>query len=130
MFSKLGTPMFTIHNNRDLKDAYIFMSLLEEAGRYEETIKEMKKAIRLYLNRPREERYIVKDYGIDGYVERYPAPAECETLEDVDEWFMETQWIHMIPSQYDCTGQLFTSWYKPAYLNGRWFVYHSVSCDC
>lgn len=51
---------------------------------------------------------------------QYP---DRQTAEDFAEQFR----IHCVPSQYDCTGQLFTSWQSVHYLNGEWWLWQ---CNC
>ena len=45
------------------------------------------------------------------------------------EYFDEYEWIHAEPSQYDCTGQVFTSWRHIFPRNGRFYVYHCFGVD-
>lgn len=73
---------------------------------------------------------IVKDYGIDGYIEKFPLPEYLSSAEDADEYFREYEYLYFHPSPYDCTGQHFTSWYKIFRKpDGRFWAYHSVSVD-
>lgn len=51
---------------------------------------------------------------------QYP---DRQTAED----FAENFRIHCMPSQYDCTGQLFTAWQSVHYLNGEWWCWQ---CNC
>ena len=99
-----------------------------------EHIADLKRAIRTYNHRQEkllaEPEYLVKDYGIDGYVIRFPLPAWVETEEDAEEYFREELELHYRPSMYDCTGQLFTSWHKIYRKpDGSWWCYHSIACD-
>ena len=103
---------------------------IEEAERrdyIEERIKEMKRTIRAFVNKPiDEERRIVKDNGIDGFIVLFPLPDTIKSMEAADEWFMWQEYMECRPSMYDCTGQWFTSWYKIFERNGRFWAYHSV----
>ena len=75
---------------------------------------------------------IVKDNGIDGFVELISFPEAFDTIdgEDGAEEFFKTFFeIHARPSMYDCTGQAFTSWYKLFERNGRIYAYHCVGFD-
>ena len=73
---------------------------------------------------------IVKDYGIDGYIVKFPLPENLSSAEDADEYFREYEYLYFYPSPYDCTGQHFTSWYKIFRKpDGRFWAYHSVSVD-
>lgn len=73
-------------------------------------------------------RVIKSDW--DSYItlEELKIPADY-TYDDAVEYFEEYEVIHMVPSQYDCTGQLFTSWYKIFKRNGKWMAYHAVNAD-
>ena len=58
--------------------------------------------------------------------------ADEDTFTDeaeADAYFEDRFFIQMAPSQYDCTGKLFTSWYKCFRRHGKWMAYHSVSAD-
>lgn len=96
-------------------------------------IKLVKREIRRYQKRldASSERKIVKDYGIDGYIS-YSQMFYCDDnweKERVDNMFVETEYIHSMPSMYDCTGQRFTNWFKTVKRNGKWYVYHSIGFD-
>lgn len=92
---------------------------------------EKKKKIRDIYKQENEkpERHIVRDNGIDGYIELVQLPKEIKTRETSDGWFLCNEYMECIPSAYDCTGQKFTSWYRLIKRNGRWWVYHSISVD-
>ena len=42
---------------------------------------------------------------------------------------MWNRYMTTVPSQYDCTGQLFTNWFKLIRRRGHWFAYHSIGRD-
>ena len=48
---------------------------------------------------------------------------------EADAYFEDRFFIRISPSPYDCTGKLFTSWYKCFRRHGKWMAYHSVSAD-
>lgn len=48
---------------------------------------------------------------------------------DVEAWFTENRYIHGVNSQYDCTGCLFTEWFKVFRRRGRWYAYHCIGMD-
>ena len=54
-------------------------------------------------------------------------PEWCR--EDVEAWFAENRYIHGVNSQYDCTGCLFTEWFKVFRRRGRWYAYHCIGMD-
>lgn len=129
--------MIDIKNTEDLRRAYSYLRFFREhekngallAPNARECAAALKKAIRGYTHRPLHEDVIVKDYGIDGYVIRLPLPDRIKTEEQAKHYFETQIYMECRPSQYDCTGQLFTSWYKLFLRNGRWWAYHSVGCD-
>lgn len=75
------------------------------------------------------ERRIIKDYGIDGFVELVCLPEVISSKESADEFFEEFMRMECEPSMYDCTGQAFTNWHKTVKRRGNYWVYHSVSFD-
>ena len=146
---KRGIDMFVIRNKTDLQIAY--WMLRDYQGKHENSqmkeylatmnaeqkkkvqrkIKALKTEIRRYhRDYPVSENVLVRDYGIDGYIVRFPLPDWIEDKEDGRVWFMENEYIHSRPSYYDCTGQAFTSWFKVyKHSDGRWWAYHRVSFD-
>lgn len=130
--------MFTIDSTERMRDAYILLHTLaeepaapEHKASREILIATVKKAIREYSHKVSDYRIIVKDYGIDGYVELYRFPEELDHMskDDAEEWFDSNRREHYIPSPYDCTGQKFTNWRKLVHRQGHWYAYHSVSID-
>lgn len=65
----------------------------------------------------------------EGCVEKLRFKDSGETLEEFTEFFKEYHYIRYIDRGYDCTGQLFTSWYSIFKVNGNWIVYHSIQMD-
>lgn len=89
-----------------------------------------KRALRALLkSRDIKDRRIVKDYGIDGFIVRIVLPEWIETKEEADEYFKGNEYMRTRYSAYDCTGDMFTSWYSLFLINGRWVAYHSVGVD-
>lgn len=142
--------MNKIRNSRDFRLGYEILrdtiKLLKEknvdSDRIMNHVVELKRNIRQYANRNVNsfnigngvmcERRIVKDNGIDGFVELISFPEAFDTIdgEDGAEEFFKTFFeIHARPSMYDCTGQAFTSWYKLFERNGRIYAYHCVGFD-
>lgn len=75
------------------------------------------------------ERHLVKDDGIDGYVELVSIPSVFDTAQVADEFFKDFLYMSCRPSMFDCTGQAFTSWYKLFERRGQFYAYHRVSFD-
>ena len=127
--------MELICNQRDLRRAYetlLFLKEIEREHGSSENLKihsnDLKKAIRKYFHR-KTDRRLVKDYGIDGYIELIKLPEYLETKEDAKEYFDSEERMVCRPSAFDCTGQSFTSWYKIFKRRGQFYAYHSVSVD-
>jgi hypothetical protein len=125
-----------ICNKRDLRLAYEMLFLMQSLVNqginidYNLTglkVIELKKSIRKYHKRkPQIQSHIVKNYGMDGYVEL----VEIPDVSDPYAWFDDNMVMKYIPSPYDCTGQSFTYWYKIFKRNGKWIAYHRVAVDC
>lgn len=62
-------------------------------------------------------------------------PVICDdgeeyTKEEIEEAFRNSDRFYERPnSWYDCTGKLFTVWYKVFKRRGQWHVYHMVGAD-
>ena len=94
----------------------------------EALIIDMKRQLRANSKRM-DDRQIVRD-GCDSFVAKFPLPEYITTREDAVEYFNEYEYIRMIPSAYDCTGQRFTSWYKIFQKpDGRFWAYHCIEFD-
>lgn len=126
-----------IRNSKELWHGTEWMDVLvaeaeaanKKINHAETRIHALKLDIRKYNNRPEPEEILVKDYGIDGYVIRKPLPDCLTTVKDAEEWFKENEYMTCRPSMYDCTGDLFTSWYKIYEKDGRLWCYHSIGVD-
>lgn len=133
--------MISIRSNRDLRVAYQLKSIVEDllanhpeaftddGSGAREHLAEIKRNIRAYTHRAAREDILVRDYGMDGYAVRFPLPAWIETEEQANDYFESRYYMECRPSMYDCTGQLFTSWYTCKFWQGRWWAWHSVACD-
>lgn len=135
--------MFNIKDDATFKIGYNLLSLWEtdehdKPGMTGNLIPMMKKELRRYAHRDnmedvgmgfKVERRIIKEYGIDGYVELVGIPYVFETMEEADEFFRDFIYLNCYPSVHDCTGQAFTSWYKLFKRNGQFCAYHRISFD-
>ena len=139
--------MHTIHNRKDLYFALAFIhiaerSLQEQAASYtpeasqamKDNLIDWKREARRYMRRERESLAdlprLVKNDGIDGYTVLLPLPQNLANADQAEAWFLDNEYMEYIPTYYDCTGQLSTSWYKIIQKNGRYYAYHSISRDC
>lgn len=124
--------------NWDFSDLHIYEKMLNTIKQQpgtnpkpiEDRIIEMKRKLRKE-SKTVNDRIIVCDYSIDGFVEKFPLPSYISGMEEADEYFMEYEYLECRPSAYDCTGQWFTSWYKIfRKSDGSFWAYHMVSVDC
>ena len=123
-----------IRNNSDLRIAYGMAKIMsplvsqcDNPAKAAIAIAELKRDIRAY-NKAQEEkpfRRLVKDNGIDGYVELIELPE----TEEPEEWFDSNERLTCRPSMYDCTGQAFTLWHYTFRRNGKLMCYHAVGYD-
>lgn len=128
--------MLNIRGKKDLQFAYGFLAILEkeainqkENKKLQKIIVDYKKEIRAYVNKKESDRRIVKEYGIDGYIELIALPERLTDLENAIEYFEEVEKCVYIPSPYDCTGQAFTNWYKVFKRQNKFYAYHSIGFD-
>lgn len=128
--------MHKITNNRELRIAYEMLQFWNEMAPQAkdpellaEHIKEMKLEIRKYHRRPVSETIVVKDDGMDGAILLEPLPETIKSKEAAREYFEENRWMNCRPSMYDCTGQMFSTWYRIIRRAGRFWAYHSIAFD-
>ena len=128
----------TIKNSRDLRLAYDQLNMMAKLvditkvdypEKVQEHILDIKMSIRRY-NKRSSDRRLVKDDGIDGYIELIQLPKFIETKDEGDEYFIKSELLYTPNTAYDCTGKPFTSWFKVFFRRGRAMAYHKVSIDC
>ena len=124
--------VFRINDKESLRLAYEILDMvkkLDKENKNAEYIKQLKSDIREYLRFDNEEPDYVHydDYG--SFTIRVEVPDYCKTDEDIEEWFDLCQRRTAMPSQYDCTGQLFTISYKVITLHGQRYLYHYIGMD-
>lgn len=129
-----------VKSERDLRLAYENLLLWKECAslirsefnrkKYDHHGRTLKREIREYhrVQSQKPIRAIVRDDGIDGYVEKVPVPVSCRSEEDREKWFDSEERLICRPSPYD-TGQRFTGWHHFAKLHGQWYLYHCVHVD-
>lgn len=127
-----------IKNKEHLRIAYEMVTLIQNAMRAgtcdfeiaNGLLTERKREIREYYKRQNENKmHIVKDYGIDGYIELLQFPDCVQDMQKAQEYFEENYKLVCSPSMYDCTGQAFTEWEKIFERNGKMMCYHRVGFD-
>lgn len=119
---------FLVRDWDDLQLAYL---LLKDCPKNSQKLVDLKRLIREYNRDVNEETCvkIIKDYGIDGYISLEMLPEDIDNEADAICYFENRRTYTCPPSMYDCTGALMTNWFKVFKRNGRYWAYHSVSCD-
>lgn len=118
------------------KDLRFYEELLTRAGEnvafrdaVQDRLIEIKRQLRK-RSKERKEATVVRDYCDGSMVVKLALPEDLSTAEEADAYFMEYEYIRYRPTCYDCTGQLFTAWYKIFQKpDGRFWAYHSVGID-
>lgn len=102
---------------------------MEEA--VQKHIKQLKRDIRTFLRQQeaKGERCVIRDYGINGFVELVRLPASLQTAEEAAAYFEEKEVVGCPNFPGGCTGLPFTGWYRVLCRRGNMWAYHSVSYD-
>ena len=103
---------------------------------YNDSVYKIKKEIRDYYKEREKDRkeWLIKDDWIDGSIVLVELPSEInsvkiDSFELAEEYFKAYEYRKCRPSMYDCTGQVFTSWYKIIKRNNKFYAYHSIGFD-
>ena len=65
----------------------------------------------------------------DSYTLLIKLPEYINTEKSAEYYFKNNYYRECVPSQYDCTGQHYTSWYKIVKRSYGFVVFHHVSVD-
>ena len=121
-----------IYDKRDLRIAYEqilfikkFKNKYGDNWKIRKRLKELKQDIRKYNNRVPDNRLIIQDDGMDGYIELIEMPE----TENPEEWFDDNIRLICTQSMYDCTGKAFTWKHKIFRRRGKLMCYHRVTFD-
>ena len=122
--------MYEITSKKELRRAYQILYMCKELGYPEdgEKIKGIKREIRRY-NKIHPKEKLIRDDGMDEYVELIELPDYLENKEEAETYFEEHHAICARTSAFDCTGQAFTSWVSIFRRRNHWIAYHSVVFD-
>ena len=134
---KGGVNLMYIANNADLKVAYEELIFWENDPRLKDNalindrIIKLKERIRDYFRRinQRTGRLVKWDPDGDGEIWLEELPETIKTEQAAEDWFLYHKYREATPSPYDCTGQLFTAWYKIFKRNEKYVVYHRICRD-
>ena len=117
-----------IRSRENLEFAYaVIHTLADSLPR--EYVDDVKRSVRRYLNKNAYQDRRIISSDSDGMMVLVQLPESIQTREGAEEYFEANEVMEAIPSQYDCTGQLFTSWYHLFQRNGRWCAYHRICAD-
>lgn len=122
--------MFTTVHEGNLRAAYEILNILydREGDKAEVHRRRIKQAIRTYHKIPTDLTQIVSsDY--DSLLVVFPLPAELKSYEAARDYFLAHYFREAAPSMYDCTGQIFTTWYKIFKRRDQFWVYHATAMD-
>lgn len=89
-------------------------------------VDDVKRDLRAFYHRPEGRvKIITADYDSGWQL----ITLAAKTKEDADAEFNALYYRVCASSQYDCTGQMFTVFYKLFKRNGRWMAYHHFAMD-
>lgn len=95
----------------------------------DELILKYKRDIRAYHKDTEAKGRVIRDYEDGSEIVKVELPPDIVSKEDAENFFNKYMRIEMRPSQYDCTGQLFTSWHRVFMVNGKYICYHCIGID-
>lgn len=127
--------LFKDHTTRQLYEILLLLKTFPENAVDEDSknewIKECKREIRKRNHEDEQSKYIISQGNWDDWwtKEWFEKPFTKEEKEE----YIKDHWIHATPSQYDCTGQIFTIriCVFNVKVNGveRGLVYHFMAID-
>lgn len=126
---------FPVDNKKDLRFAWLIVHLVSEGKLHsidEEVVIDAKRSIREYTKRKDDNRTLTSiDTGYGTFVCLDEFPTEITDRETAKEYFRCNWYREFVPSPYDCTGQVFTDWYKiwQRESDRRWMCWHGFSMD-
>lgn len=112
-----------IKDKRDEKFLILIIKLCPERN----DLPTLKRKVRRWQKRKSDRVVFNAEY--DSWTELIECPSYVTDMESAEEWFEYNEKRIAYPSQYDCTGQLFTHWHKFVKRNGKWFCYHRILMD-
>lgn len=122
----------TIRDKSDVEVGYYIINARKGRHRDDPHLRDFKRALREYLRDDNDmdniHKIIKSDY--DECIELVILGTDTgETETEAEAYFLETEYIPMVYSAYDCTGRMFTEWYKIFKRRGCWMAYHCVGRD-
>lgn len=122
--------MFTTVHEDNLRAAYDILHILadQEGDKVEEYRVQIKRAIRAYNKRPIDEALVIEQSS-DGLLTVFPLPADLKTEYAAKDYFVDHHLLAAPNSMYDCTGKVFTVWFKIFRRRGQFWAYHATAMD-
>ena len=122
----------------DMRKQWSFVKWMKDTGAnkapnvkvlYDNEVRKLREAVRDrdWWEEPNDS-VVVKKYD-EGAVIRIPLGIKDKDMKEEAETFAELLWMSATPSQYDCTGQLFTVWQSVHYMNEQWWVWQRNTLD-
>lgn len=124
MYNKYRTQFAIIHDlEKEIGISKPLIAQLKRKLRYEIALKEM----RHFQN-----GHCVKDFGDGSAILLLPIIGTHfdTSLDEAIRIFEDNYEMRCANSPYDCTGQMFTVWYKLVKRQGMWYAYHCIGRDC
>ena len=124
MYNKYRTQFAVIHDlEKEICIPKPIIAQLKNKLRYEMAQEEMRRF---------QNGHCVKDFGDGSAIVLLPIMGTHidTSLDEAIRIFEDNYEMRCANSPYDCTGQMFTVWYKLVKRQGMWYAYHYIDCDC
>ena len=124
MYNKYRTQFAVIHNlEKEISIPKPIIAQLKNKLRYEMAQEETRRF---------QNGHCVKDFGDGSAIVLLPIiGTHIDTpLDEAIRIFEDNYEMRCANSPYDCTGQMFTVWYKLVKRQEMWYAYHYIGCDC
>ena len=124
MYNKYRTQFAVIHDlEKEICIPKPIIAQLKNKLRYEMAQEEMLRF---------QDGHCVKDFGDGSAIVLLPIMGTHfdTSLDEAIRIFEDNYEMRCANSPYDCTGQMFTVWYKLVKRQRMWYAYHYIGCDC
>ena len=124
MYNKYRTQFAVIHNlEKEISIPKPIIAQLKNKLRYEMAQEETRRF---------QSGHCVKDFGDGSAIVLLPIMGTHfdTSLDEAIRIFEDNYEMRCANSPYDCTGQMFTVWYKLVKRQRMWYAYHYIGCDC
>ena len=124
MYNKYRTQFAVIHDlEKEICIPKPLIAQLKNKLRYEMAQEEIRRF---------QDGHCVKDFGDGSAIVLLPIMGTHSdtSLDEAIRIFENNYEMRCANSPYDCTGQMFTVWYKLVKRQGMWYAYHYIGSDC